>query len=74
MAAGNGTRNQATMEKSSLLKKNLNASRPSKHPPVRGENVKTFKWVHRLQIILFENLCGATGILFVNASTGRHRA
>ena len=23
-------------------KKNLNASRPSEHPPVRGENVKTF--------------------------------
>ena len=60
----------------SLLKKNLNASRPSEHspvggemskrlggvigckdktsssehPPVRGENVKTFRWDHRLQI------------------------
>ena len=28
----------------------LNASRPSEHPPVRGENVKTFRWDHRLQI------------------------
>ena len=31
------------------LKKNLNASRPSEHPLVRGENVKTFRWDHRLQ-------------------------
>ena len=31
------------------LKKNLNASRPSEHPPVRGKNVKTFRWDHRLQ-------------------------
>ena len=27
-----------------------NAPRPSEHPPVRGENVKTFRWDHRLQI------------------------
>ena len=26
------------------LKKNLNAPRPSEHPPVRGKNVKTFRW------------------------------
>ena len=33
-----------------VLKKNLNgSSRPSEHPPVRGENVKTFRWDHRLQ-------------------------
>ena len=32
------------------LKKNLNASRPSEHPPVRGKNVKTFRWDRRLQI------------------------
>ena len=32
------------------LKKNLNASRPSEHPPVRGGNIKTFMWDHRLQI------------------------
>ena len=32
------------------LKKNMTASRPSEHPPVRGENVKTFRWDHRLQI------------------------
>ena len=32
------------------IKKNLNVSRPSEHPPVRGENVKTFRWDHRLQI------------------------
>ena len=31
------------------VKKNLNASRPSEHPPVSGENVKTFRWEHRLQ-------------------------
>ena len=31
------------------LKKNLNAPRPSEHPPVRGKNVKTFRWDHRLQ-------------------------
>ena len=30
-------------------KKNLNASRRSEHPPVRRENVKTFRWDHRLQ-------------------------
>ena len=30
------------------LKKNQNASRPSEHSPVRGENVKTFRWDHRL--------------------------
>ena len=33
-----------------LLQKSLNASRPSEHPPVRGENGKTFRWDHRLQI------------------------
>ena len=26
------------------LKKNLNASRPSEHPLVRGKNVNTFRW------------------------------
>ena len=31
-------------------KKNMNASRPCEHPQVRGENVKTFRWDHRLQI------------------------
>ena len=30
--------------------KNLNASRPSEHPPVREKNVKTFRWDHTLQI------------------------
>ena len=34
----------------SSFKKNMNASRPSEHPPVRGENVKTFRWGHRLQV------------------------
>ena len=34
-----------------ILNKNLNAPRPSEHPPVRGGNVKTFRWDHRLQII-----------------------
>ena len=32
------------------LTKNQNASRPFEHPPVRGENVKPFRWNHRLQI------------------------
>ena len=27
----------------------LKRNRPSEHPPVRGENVKTFRWDHRLQ-------------------------
>ena len=34
----------------STLKKNLDASRPSEHPPVRKKNAKTFRWDHRLQI------------------------
>ena len=33
-----------------FLKKNLNASRPSEHPSVRGGNIKTIGWDHRLQI------------------------
>ena len=33
-----------------LFKKILNASRPSEHPPVGGENVKTLRWDHSLQI------------------------
>ena len=32
------------------LKKNQNAPRPSEHLPVRRENVKTFRWDHKLQI------------------------
>ena len=32
------------------LKRNQNAPGPSEHPPVRGKNVKTFRWDHRLQI------------------------
>ena len=37
------------------VKKNLHASRPSEHPPVRGEkaSVKTFRWDRRLQIHFF---------------------
>ena len=31
------------------LKKNLNASRPFEHQPVREKNVKTFRWDHWLQ-------------------------
>ena len=27
----------------------MNACRPSEHPPVRGKNVNTFRWDHRLQ-------------------------
>ena len=30
----------------------MNPSRPSEHPPVRGENAKTFRWDHRLQIVI----------------------
>ena len=32
------------------LRKNQNTPRPSEHPPVRGENIKTFRWDHRVQI------------------------
>ena len=39
-----------TLSGQTYFKENLNASRPSEHPPVRGENVKTFRWDHRLQI------------------------
>ena len=31
------------------LKNELNASRPSEHPSIRGKNVKIFRWDHRLQ-------------------------
>ena len=31
------------------LKKNLNASRPSEHPPVRGGKCQSVRWDHRLQ-------------------------
>ena len=30
------------------LKKNQNAPRPSEHPPVRGGEIKTFRWDQRL--------------------------
>ena len=33
-----------------VYKEKSNASRPSEHPPVRGRNVKTFGWDHRLQM------------------------
>ena len=44
------------------LKKNLNAYRPSEHSSVRKENVKTFGWDRRLQILLFLTF----GVLVVN--------
>ena len=48
------SKNNSTIEPYKLYlvfnKKNLNASRPSEHPLVRGKNVKTFRWDHRLQI------------------------
>ena len=34
-----------------FLKNNLNASRPSEHPPVGEKNVKTFRWDHRLRLL-----------------------
>ena len=40
---------ETTIMLENLLKKNLNASRPSEHLQVRGENVKTFRGGHRLQ-------------------------
>ena len=43
----NGDR--GTIVFTATLKKNQNAPRPSEHPPVKGENVKTFRWDHRLQ-------------------------
>ena len=44
------TKTGEDIDSSSSLKKNLNASRLSEHPPVRGKNVKTFRWDYRLQI------------------------
>ena len=46
------------------LKKHLNASRPSEHPPVRGKNVKTFRWDHRpqLQNLLLNSVCSSSKI------------
>ena len=41
---------ESSLDRLGFLKKNLNASRPSEHPPVRRKNVKTFRWDHRLQI------------------------
>ena len=37
------------------LKKNLNTPRPSEHPQVKGGNIKTFRWDHRLQKIQKKN-------------------
>ena len=51
------------------LKKNLNASRPSEHPPVRGENVKTFRGGHRLQR---QNLFMALFLTFSVCMYGHH--
>ena len=39
-----------TLSGQTCFKGNLNSSRPSEHPPVRGKNVETFRWDHRLQI------------------------
>ena len=40
-----------TITEQSLGVQNLNASRPSEHPPVRGENLKKFRCDHNgLQI------------------------
>ena len=50
LGSGNFFKINVAVETSPCLKKNLNASRPSEHPPVRGEKkVKTFRWNHRLQ-------------------------
>ena len=38
-----------SLEVCRCLKKNLNPSRFSEHPPIRGKNVKMFKLDHRLQ-------------------------
>ena len=35
-----------------FLKKNRNAPRPSEHPPVRGENVKAFRWLQIQNIFM----------------------
>ena len=54
-----------------FFKKNLNASRPSEHPSIRGENVKTFRWDHRLQtqICLVFGWCPCMAI---NVSVQQH--
>ena len=52
----------------SCLEKNQNAPRPYEHPPVRGGNVKTFRWDHRLQIqnLLMALLSLAFSVLVTN--------
>ena len=40
----------AKFKTGAFLKKILNTPRPSEHPPVRWQNVKMFRWDHRLQI------------------------
>ena len=56
------------------LKKNLNASRPSEHPPIRGGNVKTFRWDHGLQIqnfmvVVFSTLTDRASTIPSNINT-----
>ena len=48
----NDVKNISTTRAQYFKNKNLNASRPSEHPLVRGgKHVKTFRWDHRPQII-----------------------
>ena len=46
------------------LKKNLNASRPFEHPPVRGGNIKTFRWNQRLYKLADKFGCEACTSIF----------
>ena len=48
LAEKRNRRTQKHWSQSSLLKKNLNVSRPSEHP-TQGENVKTLRWDDRLR-------------------------
>ena len=44
LALGKGVKSKTFVNNNIIvgLKKNLNVSRASEHPPVRGENIKTF--------------------------------
>ena len=69
---GYGTLARLGNRLSSCLKKNLNASRPSEHPPVVGENVEAFRWNHRLQSIRTHSESMSTMYPFANALVYRY--
>ena len=61
-----------------FLKKNLNASRPSEHPPVRGKNVKTVCCLSYLspniQLYIYMGITTEAGALFDNHPRLKNKA